>query len=591
MPWLPLLVGAAAALWIALILQSPESRDAWQWTRNSPWIGWIVGIVVFGLFALSFIIAFFLWDVAWPLVDRFIELGGLSTTLEVVALLLWSVAFLLRIIGFASNFWRMFFSVTALALIYHGASSIGLLPGYSATRHIPLWVDLSVGLTGLTLLLFGEAFFVTLFSLRPDVSRWLRNLRFVQFLRPRWAEVSRQGSRLRGWAYRMGFVLAFAACPVFLVGVIWGLMQQPGIIGDEYDRYGLLSPGTPTTPPESMNDLTLALTFTPFLSTDAKENWPLTDAEAYVNDAKLLPLGGEQATVGASERFERWEPLTVNSLPKSCHNGEAPCYVLTCLGGGACSKPKPLEGPSLARGTEYARVLVKSRPRDGPLFGVETPFGADLTILVQYWLFYRYDEWEAPTVAGVLRQRHEGDWEAVTIGLGRMKPLFVAYSAHCGGKWYTWRSIDIVAHTHRSDGWYPRTSSAEPALHPVVAVARGSHANYIHASGGRAPDWGSCGAHVSEATTALLSYAWNVRDRTGEGWVVAPQEVRVVSEDTPPMSFPGYWGASDRITLENFRTPDRQLGRIGKGPRSPPLQPLWRNPLGTIFHGDHWREG
>ena len=37
--------------------------------------------------------------------------------------------------------------------------------------------------------------------------------------------------------------------------------------------------------------------------------------------------------------------------------------------------------------------------------------------LIQYWYFYRYDEWSTPVLGGRLLQRHEGDWEAVMVGL------------------------------------------------------------------------------------------------------------------------------------------------------------------------------
>jgi hypothetical protein len=33
----------------------------------------------------------------------------------------------------------------------------------------------------------------------------------------------------------------------------------------------------------------------------------------------------------------------------------------------------------------------------------------------------------APVLGGRIVQRHEGDWEAVTVGLSDAKPLFVAF--------------------------------------------------------------------------------------------------------------------------------------------------------------------
>ena len=85
-------------------------------------------------------------------------------------------------------------------------------------------------------------------------------------------------------------------------------------------------------------------------------------------------------------------------------------------------------------------------------------------------------------MTGKLSERHEGDWEAITIGLGKKRPLYAAYSAHCGGNWRDWDDVRV------SD--VPR----EPRLHPIVAVAEGSHANYFETQDRRSPDWAGCNA-------------------------------------------------------------------------------------------------
>ena len=44
-----------------------------------------------------------------------------------------------------------------------------------------------------------------------------------------------------------------------------------------------------------------------------------------------------------------------------------------------------------------------------------------------------------------------------------------------------------------------------------------------------------------------------------------------------PMTFPGIWGGRERIEVG-------PTGRaLGFSPPTPTLQPLWRNPLATIF--------
>jgi len=71
---------------------------------------------------------------------------------------------------------------------------------------------------------------------------------------------------------------------------------------------------------------------------------------------------------------------------------------------------------------------------------------------------------------------------------------------------------------------------------------KGPHANYLHATDERSPEWGGCGAHVSPQTVAALSFVVNVRDRTGSAGTVAPAHVKLVTEQAQPMSFAGFWG-------------------------------------------------
>lgn len=77
--------------------------------------------------------------------------------------------------------------------------------------------------------------------------------------------------------------------------------------------------------------------------------------------------------------------------------------------------------------------------------------------LVQYWFFYAYND------ASV--NQHEGDWEMIEILLDNSEnPVSAVYSQHLQGQRAVWADIDKVEETH-----------------PVVYVARGSHANYFRA--------------------------------------------------------------------------------------------------------------
>ena len=86
--------------------------------------------------------------------------------------------------------------------------------------------------------------------------------------------------------------------------------------------------------------------------------------------------------------------------------------------------------------------------------------------MLQYWLFYE------GTTSGATRpcrsappgRRREGDWEVVHVVLGdKRTPVEVGYSQHCTGERRAWDDVTKASGTE----------------HPIVFVARGSHANYF----------------------------------------------------------------------------------------------------------------
>jgi hypothetical protein len=71
-------------------------------------------------------------------------------------------------------------------------------------------------------------------------------------------------------------------------------------------------------------------------------------------------------------------------------------------------------------------------------------------IALEYWFLYLYNDF---------LDRHEADWEGVTVFVDDGTPIGVSYSQHKGRVWSAW-------------------PGATPDDHPVVYVAAGSHANY-----------------------------------------------------------------------------------------------------------------
>jgi hypothetical protein len=73
-------------------------------------------------------------------------------------------------------------------------------------------------------------------------------------------------------------------------------------------------------------------------------------------------------------------------------------------------------------------------------------------VAIEYWFQYLYNDFY---------DKHEADWEGVTVFLKGTSPLGVSYSAHQGRRWSRWTA-----------------QSAQNVTHPIVYVAHGSHANY-----------------------------------------------------------------------------------------------------------------
>ena len=76
---------------------------------------------------------------------------------------------------------------------------------------------------------------------------------------------------------------------------------------------------------------------------------------------------------------------------------------------------------------------------------------------VQYWYFYAFN----PYI-----NRHEGDWESVTLFFHEGQPVKAFYSSHEDGSEYNWDELETL------------TDPATQIGRPLVYAAQGSHANY-----------------------------------------------------------------------------------------------------------------
>jgi hypothetical protein len=184
-------------------------------------------------------------------------------------------------------------------------------------------------------------------------------------------------------------------------------------------------------------------------------------------------------------------------------------------------------------------------------------FRTKTRVILEYWLFYPYDDYSPTVPAGDIWQVHEGDWEAVAVILDPTgKPLVAGYSQHSAGKRRDWARV-------------PKRSGR-----PLVYVALGSHANYFRA--GTIP----LDPRVIEPALIAVVTAYGVRpvEHTGGGATLRPRLTPVTSTSPSWMAFAGTWGESGYVHF-----PDNAPIVAGAGPRGPAFHALWRAPVKTVL--------
>ncbi len=567
--WVELVVGALVGLvaWgVALRRELAGLKSILPVIGEAGWAFW----VAVGLIAIpAVLVAVVSVDRG---IDRFEDRGGWSSALLLFAAYVWAVAALLRLVGFATSWLRMAEAIAIGALLVRLVLSAGLVPGHESA----LADALSVGLLA--------AIAAVLLLIEVAIGVWAVVMDRTATVTPVVTEtgaLSIEGTR---WLRALGTGTALVAALALGLAVVVGIEESADENEGRTTRMEeAITPGQPLKTPLAMlpekskrDEKELVSTFQPVLAFRTDQEWVPEAVDEYLADSDLIGPDEDDVDPG---------PHSIETLPTSCPGYEpSPCYRLTidCPTAEGCDEddqpdPPPVPHadeplhPPWKTGAVYARVVRKDLApdlfhEDATAFNGESFDGEDVSILIQYWYFYPYDEWRTPILAGELVQRHEAEWEVVMVGLSDTEPLFVAYSAHCTGEWVPWASVEVA-------------DTPEPRTRPLVAVARGSQANYPNADQQRAPDWGKC-AGVPEGTVAVTSYASNIRDLTGYGFAWKPAETVFIRRKEPPMNFPGYWGANGGAELVNARTFTLEEG--GE-PKTPSLQPQWTDPLFTAI--------
>jgi lysophospholipase L1-like esterase len=556
----PVAAGLVVAAWKLIIAPEARKSGVTEWRRSLLREIGLHTAIALGLGGVVIVVA----RVAGFENPVFEALGDIASGLLGLAVLLWVVAILLRLFSFTTTRLRAVLALLLGLAILVLATGVGILPGADIVGDA--WPEPAVylGLAALALLAIDAGLSVA--------AGWRRraSLRRGQSPASPRGGGSAERNSLHRRAARAGLSTAGVAAAVLAVSTGWGLIDasERGRAENppEEESADARKPGTPGN---RQDDLDLARRYAPVLALTERERWGPESVDRYLEAAtRSGPPGTGSKSIGKLGRCPEFGRKHCHRLSIECANGGEDCAR------GEHRKP----GRLYRTGAVYVRVLKKdepgrAEPRDA--FARMGPFRNRLGVLIQYWYFYPYNEWRAPVFAGLLIQRHEADWEAVTIGLDETRsPLFVANSAHCAGNWRPWREIEVS------------TRLPGPRTHPLVAVAEGSHALYADAEESRAPDWGSCVGLPAGVTTAI-SYASNIRDRTEYSWFWYPpaEGWLEAAAHQAPMSFPGRWGADGEIVLRNLKV--NPLEEAEPAPATPSLQPLWQEPVKTIFCGKY----
>lgn len=209
-------------------------------------------------------------------------------------------------------------------------------------------------------------------------------------------------------------------------------------------------------------------------------------------------------------------------------------------------------GTDNAASRKYDRLTLTEKRRETCYYGrVVDQCGYRV---IQYWFFYAFNDFRT---AARGTNNHEGDWERIAIYLRPEKddwrPQYAAYSGH---------------HTQQTRGWEEVECADDARRHPVVYVARGSHACYFTADTHR-PGLGPF---------RVRDYALGDGELLGPGGWGAP---RLFTETDPDWLFyDGFWGAYIRDLLMRENAPRGPLYTIEPGFHRPTRRPSWYNPVG-----------
>jgi hypothetical protein len=319
---------------------------------------------------------------------------------------------------------------------------------------------------------------------------------------------------------------------IVVIIVVVGIGAAVATINPVRQKAEAIDTGPRVRPPISVRR-ELEKRFAPVVALDSKEPFIPIGIDSYVSATSLDERRGKGL------RILQPDPtlLTLPTTDVECFAAIRCMYQLDVRGAEPPgSKPAvygAINRQLIERGataTVYANVLQYTNTGD---------------YSIQYWFLYLFND--GPN-------KHESDWEQITILLDKDKnPKEALYSSHATGFTRKWEEME-----HQGD-------------HPVVYVARGSHANYFHAG--------------SHAVTVLCKKFFkrfhfcvekrDIRDKgDGQGTNFIPDLTYEVHEFSPPV-YIGSYGTGNYVA-------GHRANDLLSDPR---LRSAYRNPLARLEKG------
>ena len=326
---------------------------------------------------------------------------------------------------------------------------------------------------------------------------------------------------------------------IVIVVVIAGIAAATvNVVGQANDN-GIDTAGPRTIPPWDVR-LSIEQRFAPVLKLDSKEQLLPIDIPTYVSTTTL-----DERIKKVLKVFQK-QP-TVASLPTT----DLLCFISAgCMFQLNVRGVEPPGSPATAYGAIDKKLFANGARVNVYAHTLQYENTGDYAI--QYWFLYLYN---------YRLNEHESDWEQVTVMLDKdQKPLRALYSSHATGFVRDWSDIE-------TDG-----------DHPIVYVARGSHANYFHA-----------GSHSVTLfcpkifKRSVCIEKRDIRDLSdGLGTKLVPGVSYQLTELPPPP--PVYIGS--------YGTGNYVLGhRANDLLADPRTRTAWRNPLARLEKGTELQAG